>query len=645
MSVKKDFITYPNEEWKTYDFHSDDHVNWVLDKQTTTFATELFFASYERIPVITEHKFQSSTTHRYNYNLKSGLSLGLKGTILMLSKHHRKLWKSVYDYFQVKYRVHKALVIGTPGIGKSNSMIFLLKLLLEKGKLVVYESISSRKVWIFVPTSTKFDDKIKETVPVYTVWSCSYKLHQEYSNGQFAILENSDVYYLIDSTSSIPIGPISVPARTLLVTQPGYSYYESFIKFSTTKWFFIPPFTIEEVTVLFNKLEEMNRLPIAFSSISKEDRLKVLHKRTYLFGAIPLHLFWPYDLKCLLTELMKGVKQYTVDSLTETLSYRYVNIDDHIGRVQSTDDSINEMGESYNPSSVLSLELAEDCIENYVPDKEYSDASNRYSIYNSSCTLVSQAAFDLVFIENWDKLKPFMLSNSIWMKWKKLKPFILRFYEQLGKSILCCGGSYFKSVNVNGEQIETPATIPQYQAIHSSLTDTKLLLNEHELSKRSLLMKPQLCGKFDHIAAIERTDNITTAYVLSYPSNNTSIDLIHLLELQFHFGFSHSNPLRLYTLMAYKLDTVAKIKIQIEVVDFDNVVIWLLAINAVSASKEVSSLIKALGSNCLKDQSKLLQEYASKLITHFCIYPCFEEQTKNDFNAVKQHFLDNNILQ
>jgi hypothetical protein len=125
-----------------------------------------------------------------------------------------------FDTYSVRSR-KSAIITGNPGIGKSRSMNYFLKLLLEKQKTVVYEVRKERTVYAFIP----------QEKGEYTVWRCSLP----WNPNSCPILDNSDNYYLIDPSTAEQI--VEVASNTVLVASDlNEKIYKEVAKGGSLKW-------------------------------------------------------------------------------------------------------------------------------------------------------------------------------------------------------------------------------------------------------------------------------------------------------------------------------------------------------------------------------------------------------------------------
>jgi hypothetical protein len=177
----------------------------------------------------------------------------------------KELWNQVLDYLESNEDTH-AIVTGNPGIGKSRSMSYFLRLLLQKKKIVVYEAKKDIVAYIFIPQEDG-----------YKVWSCKYFRPQSCAH-----LENPDNYYLIDPGT--PSNPANVMSHTVLCASPNISHFKEFQKENALLWL-MPTWKKEELKILQNEIE------INGSCLSDDE----FEKRYKMFGGRIRYSLDAYD--------------------------------------------------------------------------------------------------------------------------------------------------------------------------------------------------------------------------------------------------------------------------------------------------------------------------------------------------------------
>jgi hypothetical protein len=131
-------------------------------------------------------------------------------THLFTRKCQRELWDEVFKYLDSTNDSH-AIITGNPGVGKSRSMVYFLRFLLQNNKTFIFESRRDEIVYAFIPPNGNEDGSTN-----YMVWSCESR---KFSHMKCLILKNPHNYYLIDMTrDSIKI--TEVVAHIVLSASP-----------------------------------------------------------------------------------------------------------------------------------------------------------------------------------------------------------------------------------------------------------------------------------------------------------------------------------------------------------------------------------------------------------------------------------------
>ena len=218
-----------NEPWQRYvnsegDIYIDEN-NWKKTIEKTKYANELIES--KEIPL--------------NYGV-----IKIKMTTYLQSREElskdiftrpsqRNVWNEVYKYLKTGNKTH-SIVSGNPGIGKSRSMAYFLRLLLKDRKYVVYESKLDEKAFIFVPQEDKS----------YKVWECL-----NFIRGSCAILQNPDAYHLIDSDKGITYVSEGGAAHIVVSASPRVTEkLKDFKNHPGTRVFFMPVWKYEELNAL-----------------------------------------------------------------------------------------------------------------------------------------------------------------------------------------------------------------------------------------------------------------------------------------------------------------------------------------------------------------------------------------------------------
>jgi hypothetical protein len=134
----------------------------------------------------------------------------------------RALWTEALRIMKDKTDSHDhILVTGSPGIGKSRSMAFFLRMLLEQGETVVYHADKESKFIMFKPKSTEGGGEDEGNV-VYEATEV-----REVSPSHIEELRNPDNFFLIDPSETMN-DPVEVEAHSLLVSSPKIERFKGF---------------------------------------------------------------------------------------------------------------------------------------------------------------------------------------------------------------------------------------------------------------------------------------------------------------------------------------------------------------------------------------------------------------------------------
>jgi hypothetical protein len=145
------------------------------------------------------------------------------GPAIVTRKAVRDLWNRVLRQRRGNGVTRYSIVIGSPGIGKSRSMTYLLRMLLQEGKRVVYEVGKQDIVLLFTPDLTASGGG-------YTVqWKYT-------SEGLADVLLDADTWYLVDPSNSVK-EPGQWRARTVLAASPNSGRYKEFRKAGAQVYF------------------------------------------------------------------------------------------------------------------------------------------------------------------------------------------------------------------------------------------------------------------------------------------------------------------------------------------------------------------------------------------------------------------------
>lgn len=221
--------------------------------------------------------FASELLNRTEIDLGAGVTMIQLSKLLQkdnLSSRHlftrhdsRLMWQEVYKYLS-RDGTH-ALVTGNPGIGKSRSLMYMIKLLLEDSKLVIFESRRQKQFFAIVPPAKHGKGNS------YKVWSTSAVGF----NFLCPALQDPSNFYLVDP-GAVAEGPTFVEAHIVLAASPNRDHYHEFIKDKGVQMYMMPPWTCNELIAVRSVID--NEAPLSESEISS---------RFYKFGGIPRYVY------------------------------------------------------------------------------------------------------------------------------------------------------------------------------------------------------------------------------------------------------------------------------------------------------------------------------------------------------------------
>jgi hypothetical protein len=164
---------------------------WDLDKKRTDFANQLL--SICAVPTDCDMLVYPLTIS-LDSTEESSASLIVRARV-------KALWEKVLENIEnTTTTITTSIVTGNPGIGKTRSMDYLLKLLLHKNKLVFYDQRESGIVLVFVPPTIH---RLDETYKVYC--TKNFDAEETQLNVQSG---SSPPYYLFN--------PANDPARNVM---------------------------------------------------------------------------------------------------------------------------------------------------------------------------------------------------------------------------------------------------------------------------------------------------------------------------------------------------------------------------------------------------------------------------------------------
>ena len=219
-------------------------------------------------------------------NLESSSSLGkIQTTDVVIRRNTRAFWQSCLDVVDAEEDKRKRVcVIGTPGIGKTTTTAYLIKMLMEKKNTTVvyclhqYDNNNNNFCYKFVSANDE-----PQSQPSVTVFrEESYRDHV-----------NPETYYIVDPCrSELSCNPASdFQAKVIIVSSPNSKHwggggFSKSIGTNTSGVFrYMPAWSLDEVKVAHEKLGK-NSEPIT------EEKLI---QRFNVVDGVVRHLFLSYD--------------------------------------------------------------------------------------------------------------------------------------------------------------------------------------------------------------------------------------------------------------------------------------------------------------------------------------------------------------
>ena len=215
---------------------------WEVDKEKEPFVQELLSVIdvfFNKKSSQGEFIIEISETGLVIIILKNWLQTNEKDSpSLYIRKCQRELWETVLFCFENK-GTPNVIVMGSPGIGKSRSLTYLLMLLMQRRKKIIFEARKDSRVFVFYPIDSQ----------AYQVWSgpCS-----DFNQKGSALLYDEAAIRIVDpgKPDQSIIGSVG---HTILCCSPNRDHYKEFAKLSIhTAWFIMPVWSKEELVSLMN---------------------------------------------------------------------------------------------------------------------------------------------------------------------------------------------------------------------------------------------------------------------------------------------------------------------------------------------------------------------------------------------------------
>lgn len=224
-------------------------VKWQHNLGISQLADELL----SRKPTVSAHGLQVTNLTRIfqSYHISP---------ILITRQRTREVYDAVFRFI-IEDGHRKALVLGSPGIGKSRNLLHLIKQLLEANQLVLYDDAMDKIVYAFVPLEQILNHRVDPAHPHeldaqaqdprrYTVF------HTNHSSGRFncAAMEKMNTVFVHDPAPRPHTIVTWHHCRMVLNSYPDREFYKDFLKYNNDVCtYYLSPCSMEEA-VAFNEI-------------------------------------------------------------------------------------------------------------------------------------------------------------------------------------------------------------------------------------------------------------------------------------------------------------------------------------------------------------------------------------------------------
>lgn len=184
----------------------------------------------------------------------------------------RELWGLVFEHSS-GIGGKRVLVTGRPGIGKSRTLCYFLRLLLRKQKTVIFQSFKDENVWRFSYIDGSY------SVDKAALFGFVHTFCDE--------LQSHSCFFLVDTAKESESPPGCV-APTILASSPSLKHYSQFVSADSIAKYYMPPYELDEViaAVPFFTQSVQNRVAFAGETIDE----KLIISRFREVGGAPRYL-------------------------------------------------------------------------------------------------------------------------------------------------------------------------------------------------------------------------------------------------------------------------------------------------------------------------------------------------------------------
>ena len=234
-------------------------LTWVEDAKATAFANELRMAQ----PLTASNRADDNVTDALAagiviFPLNTSLDPKEAKPWLFVRKQQREVWQAAFNASQ------DVVVTGSPGIGKSFSMLFLFRDLMKANKTFVFEARRWNRVYLFKPRADG----------PYEVGSMD---REDWRPSGCDELEDAANYYVIDPGAAENGGICFVKAKTVVAPSPDPQHLGEWRKIVNLRYLYMAACSLQEARCIVKYLRpELN-----------ENQVDERYRR---FGGIVRHL-------------------------------------------------------------------------------------------------------------------------------------------------------------------------------------------------------------------------------------------------------------------------------------------------------------------------------------------------------------------
>ena len=206
---------------------------------------------------------------------------------LVLPKSTRDFWETVHQVGVHDDRINRLLVVGTPGLGKSRSINYFFRVVLQKHRklpadvdrslpVIVFEHRKDETVWLFAPKDPR-DRQSKYSAFVLSL--------MDFKSRKCPALQIRGNYYIVDTASAENARmPVLCDANTIYVCSPDPRHYSEYQKHCNGTFYF-PSWREEYIPAATPYM-----IP-TYSALCPEEAVE----RAQVVGAIPRRVYGSQD--------------------------------------------------------------------------------------------------------------------------------------------------------------------------------------------------------------------------------------------------------------------------------------------------------------------------------------------------------------